>query len=175
MCNSELFPLIEEYQSGNMSHFEILYKVFEKLLFYYSKKLDYDDALQELNVFLVELLHQLSLDKFCIDESYGLKRYISASIKHKYIALSKLHQAYNSLFVEYCEQISFSDSDFEESLFLSDGLLLLSVRQRQIIVRKYICGYSDFEIAENLHISRQAVNRLKIRGLLILKKYFEEK
>lgn len=170
MCNVELYPLIYKYQKGNVTVFDAIYKVFENLIIHYSRHLPFEDTIQELNVFLVELLYQIPLDKFVPDESISLKKYISTSIRNKYISLSKQKQLQNSLFVEYCEDIAGYNPPFEDNLILSEVLLLLTKKQNQVIVYKYFYGYSDSEISTYLHISRQAVNRLKTRGLLELKK-----
>lgn len=82
-------------------------------------------------------------------------------------------QLQTSLCVEYCEDIAAYDPHFEDNLILSEFLLLLTKKQNQVIVYKYFYGYSDSEISTYLHISRQEVNRLKTRGLLELKKLFE--
>lgn len=173
MYNVELYPLISKYQKGDTTVFDTIYNVFEHLIIYYNRHLSFDDALQELNVFLVELLYQVPLDKFVPDESISLKKYIATSIRNKYIALSKQKQMQDSLFVEYCEGIAAYSAPFEDKLILSEVLLLLTEKQNQVIVYKYFYGYSDSEISAHLHISRQAVNRLKTRGLLELKRLLE--
>jgi len=174
MCDLKLISLIKEYQKGNMTDFDIIYGEFEKLIFSFSRKLDYSDTIQDLNLFFVELLYQISLDRFCNDESGALKKYIAVAIRNRYIALSKIQKIQNDLFTEYCEHLSAINQNFENNIVLLSGLSLLTHKQRRIIVDKYIYGYSDIEISESLHISRQAVNRLKTRGLLILKKYLED-
>ncbi|MGE5632228.1 MAG: sigma factor-like helix-turn-helix DNA-binding protein [Caulobacteraceae bacterium] len=45
----------------------------------------------------------------------------------------------------------------------------LSSLQKEIIRKRFLQGYSDSEIAQIFHISRQAVNRTKNRALLKLK------
>lgn len=160
-----------------MEHFEKIYEVFKKLILYYVRRLKRDeDAFQELNIFLIELLYQIPLDRFCIDQSCDLKNYIAVSIRNRYISYSKMKQIQETLFVDYCEQIAACEGeieDFENSMIIAQGLALLTKKQKLVINYKYTCGYSDAEISEELHISRQAVHRLKTRGLLILKEFLE--
>ena len=175
MYNVELIPLIEAYQQGNRQEFEKIYSVFEKLIAYYARRFQHDeDALQEFNVFLIEILYQIPLDRFCMDKSRGLQKYISVSIRNQYIFYSKCKQKNDAMFVGFCEPIAGYQSSEDQRLMLLEGLSLLPDKQKRVIVDKYVYGYSDAEIAENLHISRQAVNRLKSRGLSALKAFFEK-
>lgn len=93
MYNIELIPLIKDFQNGKHEQFDILYKAFEKLLIHYANQLKDDDLLQELSGFLVELLNIISLDKFNMDTSIDLQKYIAVSIRNKYISYSKEKQA----------------------------------------------------------------------------------
>ena len=43
-----------------------------------------------------------------------------------------------------------------------------------MLVKKFIEGYSDIEIADNLHISRQAVNKMQNKALKILRIYLTD-
>ena len=45
----------------------------------------------------------------------------------------------------------------------------LSKKQRDVIIYKYFMNFTDVEIAEVMGISRQAVNRIKNRGLETLR------
>lgn len=174
MYNIELIPLIKDFQNGNYEQFDILYKAFEKLLIHYANQLKDDDLLQELSGFLVELLNIISLDKFNMDTSIDLQKYIAVSIRNKYISYSKEKQAYNKFCVGFCEEIAADKGEieaFENNMFLSKGLSQLTKKQRQIIIYKYIYEYSDIEISQRLNISRQAVNRLKTRALISLRNF----
>ncbi len=176
MNNMELIPLIKGFQSGNREQFDSIYIVFEKLLYHYARLLKDEDLLQELNVFLIELINNISLDKFCADDSVDLKKYIAVSIRNKYISYSKAKQMHEALFVGFCEEIASDNdvsNDFESNMALFEGFSRLTKRQRQVIIYKYVYDYSDVEISKFLHISRQAVNRLKTRGLIILRDFLK--
>ena len=97
MCNSELYLLIQKYQSGDKSEFEKIFDVFKKLISLYSKRLNCDDTYQELCLFLINLLCIIKLDKFRPDDSIELQKYIAAAIRNRYIALSKQKQQYESV------------------------------------------------------------------------------
>lgn len=174
MCNKLIIKTAEEIKKHDMSHFGELYNVFEGLLRFYEKKLAYDDAGQELTLFFIELIYGLNTDKFKPDESDTLKRYIAVSIKNKYIALSKNNQRYVRFSNELYDNTGYYSIDPEIGISLSEGLRLLTERQRLAVAYRYIYGFSDVEIASMLEISRQAVNRLEARGLAVLKEYYSE-
>ena len=71
--------------------------------------------------------------------------------------------------------LSQDSSPFEERVELELLCGNLTERQKHILVLKYRYGYSDAELSEKLHITRQAVNRAKNRGLQELRKSHEEK
>lgn len=163
MENVLLKKLIINFRKGDMQAFTPIYSGFEKLIDYYSRKIGDEDSRQELIIFFIETLYNIELSNFCDDRTDRLNRYISVSIRNKYIYLSKKHQS------EMLNYTPFNDcyADFDDNIdkiFIKEILNRLSHKQRAIIVYKYIYGYSDVEISELFGISRQAVNRLKNRA-----------
>lgn len=150
-----------------MNSFPLIYDIFKNLILFYSSKIKDEDAQSELNLFFIELLYSIDLDRFPPDISDGLSRYIAVAIKNQYIKISKINQTYNSISINLFNEIAYYDKNHNCELF--DAIKILSPKQRAVIIFKYIYGYSDFEISVNLNISRQAVNRLKNRALSILK------
>ena len=63
---------------------------------------------------------------------------------------------------------------YENLLFFYELLKKLSIIQKRVIVYKYLEGYSDIEISKILKISRQAVNKLKNRGLENIRKNYRQ-
>lgn len=172
MFNKILIKTVKEIQNQDMSHFSELYGVFEKLLRFYEKKLGYDDAGQELTLFLLELLYGLDTDKFMPDDTESLKRYIAVSVRNQYILLSKRNQRYALTCNELYDNLGHYSVEPDDGITLAEGLKLLSERQRLAVAYRYIYGFSDVEIADMLSVSRQAVNRLESRGLAVLREYY---
>lgn len=174
MYNSLLKGLIEKFRKQDMNAFTLIYDEFKRLIYLYCGRLGDDDAVQEMTLFLIELLYGIELSRFKSDESDGLKRYIAVALKNKYIAIAKENQHYKSccgeLFEEYAQ-----NSLAPEQLLISEALECLTDKQRIIIVYKYIYCLSDCEISAITGISRQAVNRLKNRALHILKQFYFDK
>lgn len=171
MCNRELLSIVKEVKNKNMSRFEELLGSFEGLIYYFAGKLGFDDAAQELTVFLIELVYSMSTDCFLSDESEELNKYIAVCIRNRYILISKKCGKSASEENELRENVGFY-VDFENSIALKEGMSRLSMRQREAIILRYIYGFSDSQIAERLGITRQAVNRLERRGLKSLRDYF---
>ena len=172
MCNREIISIAKEIRNKDMSRFKELYEAFEGLIHHFELKLGYDDAGQELTVFLLDLICSFDLNRFFPNESQTLNRYIAVSVRNKYIALSKLQgrRALESGDLLDCVGRSV---DFDNSVALKEGMKLLNERQRAAVILRYIYGFSDAEIADRLGITRQAVNRLERKGLSILREYFE--
>ena len=61
MCNKELSAIIKEIKGQDMSRFGELYGVCDRLISFYAKKLGYEDAAQELTVFLLELIYEIDI------------------------------------------------------------------------------------------------------------------
>ncbi len=171
MENSQLLGLIKSFKRGDMSVFPQIYGEFEGLIKFYCSKSLNDDCLGELNLFFIELLYKIKPCELDFTHGNSLKRYIAVAIKHKYIKLQQQHLKYikeSSLYFENKDCGINSDN-----FVLADALSALTQKQRQIIVFKYIYGFSDAEISVFFNISRQAVNRTVNRGMDTLKKYYE--
>ena len=175
MKNILLKKYLTLFRNGEMEAFPVIYCEFEESILFYSKQSDSEDVRQELTLFLIELLYKLNPDSFSTDESDTLCRYISVALKHKYITLiknKKIRKKHNLSFGE----VTVSDGRcFEEEIDTYLMLHSLSKKQRKVIIYKYFLNFTDIEIAEMMGISRQAVNRIKNRGLEMLRfLYLEE-
>lgn len=88
-----LYDLIKYSGEGNEKATIEIIKKFSPLLNKYRKKLNYEYADTDLIIALIEIIGILSKrDKFFINKEGSLVNYISKSIKHKYIQLSKTHE-----------------------------------------------------------------------------------
>lgn len=174
MCNRCLKIKIKRFKNQDMAVFEQIYDEFKKLIMYYAVKLHYDDASSDLTLFFIELLYQMDLSRFKDDESDTISKYISVAIKNQYIALSAQNEQYIKVSNKLYDNLDGYFPNFEERFSLAESIKVLSRKQQAIIIYRYIYGYSDCEIALLLGITRQAVNRIKNRALLILKEFLLE-
>lgn len=166
MCKESLKVLIGDFKGGDMGAFPQIYSEFERLIYHYSRKLDSEDARQELTVFLIELLYKIDFGG-----NDGIKKYIAVCLRNKYIALSKQNQWRSALIDKLAVNCDTYYDFREDTVLLKELVSHLPIKQREVIVYRYIYNYSDIEIAEIMNISRQAVNRLKNRALCSLREY----
>lgn len=154
---------------------ELLIK-FKPAIQKFKRQLNYEEAETDLIISFIEIIYKINLEKLKKNDAV-LVKYIYSSLKNKKTDLLK--QRINH-FNEKVTLVELNDNieapqyiDNQDNLFICDILKGLPARQKSVIVDKFIKGYPDIEIAEKLNISRQAVNKLKNRGLENIKKEFE--
>ena len=166
-----VYNLINDAQHGSKNDMLILVEQFQPLIKKYSYRLRYDDAVGDVTLSFIEIIHRINLLGFVQDgKDYAIISYINRSIKNLYINLSMKNN--NNL----------CDLEFNEGVFVpskTEGLLTnielaemlseLTELQKEVILLKYYYGYSDSEIGKRLSISRQSVNRLKNRAITCIK------
>ncbi len=173
MCNKELIALISEYQAHDTRNFEKLFAVFENLIYSYGKKQADSDAVQDLSDFFVELLFKIRLSKFENNDSDSLQRHIAVCIRNEHNRMCKIWSEHLPLNEELIETLTENGICNEDRLFLKECLAALTALQRKVLLLRYVSGYSDSEIADLLHISRQAVGRLRSRAIESIRKKFK--
>ncbi len=170
MENSCLLSLLGKFRKGDMSVFPVIFSEFEGLIHHYARKSDAEDTAEELSVFFLELMYKLDISRFIGAKGDGLSRYIAVCLRNKYIAFSCQNENFKKVSRWAPSETTFAE-DFSKRTFLKDALKYLTPKQRTVITLKYIYDYSDAEIALNLNISRQAVNRIKNRAIEVLREY----
>lgn len=174
MCNLQLKPLIQKFKKQDMTVFPLIYEEFEKLIFLYSSKLGYEDALADMNLFFVELLYSINLSHFSCDKDIGIKRYIAVSLRNKYITLSIKADKIKKFSVPLYENSYGYCGEYDDKIALHQALKELTTKQKSVLIHRYVYGYSIAEISENYKITRQTVNDTKNRALDSLKDFFKE-
>lgn len=173
---SELYYLVNEAQQKNKNSLMEILEKFTPLIKKYSRKLNYDGSETDLIITLIETINAIPLSRTnIIKEDKYIVGYIATSIKNKYIFLSKKYSKIYEKEIELNLDIANNETSnsMEECILLRMLLDKLPKLQRNIIIQKFIKDFSDSEIANQLNISRQAVNRAKNRGLKNLQKYLQ--
>ena len=168
MEKSGLIFYVIEYQKGNAASFLQVLREFEGLIYHYKARSQIEDIYEELSAFLLELISKINPKEF---DDEGLRRYIAVSIGNRYIYLSKLQDKKRQKEIEMKWDLGYSPDLCEEAL-LGEVLNILTKRQKEVAVYKYIYFYNDTEISQRLNISRQAVNRINIRMTARLREYY---
>lgn len=174
MKNS-LYELVRESYLGNKEVTMILINKFNPLIKKYSRKLNYDGADTDLTIHLIEVLKAMPIENTNMKKDKYLLGYIGKSLRHKYIKLSKKYCSTYANELELNEEIlEISDNMNMESYIIVKNLLnKLPSLQERVLKDLFMKGYKVSEVAENLNVSRQAVNKTKNRALKNLKKYFQ--
>lgn len=154
---------------------------FDKLLKKYAKMLEYEDAYEDLRLFFIELIYYIKEKGIGRENDGSVVRYISTALKNKYIALSKkkkmeellsLHNLSDDQIV-VLEKISAAEDRTDISYYYPVRDCLTN-REREVMHLLINCGYTVNEIAEKYRISRQAVNKTKLRALNKTRKALRE-
>jgi RNA polymerase sigma factor (sigma-70 family) len=145
---------------------------FKPLIKKYSYLLNYSDAEQDLTLAFIEIIEKIPTQKFDKENAdFFILSYIKAAIQNRYIYLSK--NKYTGYLQEELKEDSLviNDSNTDDSLTISEALKQLTAQQKKVIILKYFYGYSDVEISNSLEITRQSVNKIKLRALEKLRNY----
>lgn len=172
MQNYLLKPLISKIKEQDMSVFFQIFEEFKRLISFYGNKLGYEDAVSELTLFFIELLYDVNLEKFPSDDGEELNKYIAVSIKNRYIALSMEREKSSKLESVLLEECCGITHKYDDSVCVSRGVSRLNDAQKFVFFYHFVYGFSIVEIADQLNISRQAVNKTKNQVISILRKEF---
>lgn len=156
-----------------------LLEMFDKLLKKYARLLGTEDAYEDFRLFFFELLNKLRGKNICSENDGYIVSYISKSIKNHYIALSKIRNSrredtFSDISGEqmiYIEHIAATADNVDISVYFPIDNNL-SEREKIILQLFFVDEYSVEEIANQLHISRQAVNQAKLRALKKIRKAY---
>lgn len=168
----ELYKSVLQIQNGDKEELMFVVKKFQPLIKKYKRKLNYEESETDLIIALIEIVLSLKLNNFTSYTDGALTKFIHNSISNKSIDLFRkfIHKK------EECElnfdiaDVSIKD-DLSDKIFIKELLSKLPNKQKFIIIEKYFKCKSDVEIAHNLNISRQSINRSKNEALKKLKYY----
>lgn len=151
---------------------------FEPLLGKYIRIMKYDeDFKSDIILAFIELIHKIDMSAFIKDvNDYVLIKYISTSVYHSYISLSKIK---NKTDKERSYSVTFEDNT-QGTLITYDtpvnDVILHEFLHDKLTDNEYMCieyivlqEYTSVEIASYLGITRQAVNQCKRRAIDKLK------
>lgn len=169
-----LYDLIKDAQNKNTDATLKVINKFSPLIKKYSRKLNYDGADSDLIICLIEIINKIPIIKNKNMANEGvLVSYISNSLYHKYIYLSKKYTQRLKMETTLNEEILNEQLliDIESEILLNTLLDNLPVLQRKILKECFFNNKTCSELAEELNVSRQSINQAKNRALNNLKKY----
>lgn len=159
---------IIKYRYEKKNYDKIL-NLFEDKLLYWENRLNSHEATSDLNYFLFTLVNSIDIDRF--DTDNDVYYYIKACIenKAKYIErnikkISKIEYfGYEEAFIQNIHDENWH-TDFS-NVELKCMLEKLNEREKMILYKRYYLQFTDAELAQELNISRQAVNKARKKAL----------
>lgn len=161
-------------QQGDAEAMEQLVTKFEPLLKKYSRKLFWEDALSDLTLAFLELIHGLQVEQLRCREDGALVNYLARSIYNAYLALLRdfFHQPKEVASLDDAtEALKYAVLSYEEPLEaqrffdLLDGCPSLTEKERFVLTQIYYGGHTAVEVAKAWSTSKQNINQIKQRGL----------
>lgn len=166
MHNNHIYTKIQKFKHGdNEALNEIIIQMMPLLKKSAHKThfMEYEDALQEYSISLIESIQKIQI----YDNDGQCLTYIKTCIKNKFCALYKKHctSIYDEISLESTDSIESPTNSFNDIDFWSDINHLIEQlptnSKKEIAKLSLIEGKSDLEIATQLNLSRQYVNRIK--------------
>ena len=168
MCYSLKQTILKAHGRDSDSMAELILR-FSPLIWKYKRYLGYDEAETDLVIALMEMIYHLSPSAIEHSGEGQLVKLIQTTIRNRAIDLHR-SQAFRARETALPEDYEPADPyPYFETIYFHDMLKDLTPRQRRIVEYKILHDFSDTEIGEILHISRQAVNRLYRRALAQLR------
>ncbi|MBO3444971.1 sigma factor-like helix-turn-helix DNA-binding protein [Clostridium sp. CCUG 7971] len=171
---NELCNLINLYKNGNS---ESLVKIIDKFkpIIYKLERYSYcEDLENELILSIIILLDEIQIKEEFLKEDKYVFSYIYKSIRNKYLKLNKRD------YKIYIKEIS-SDNFLEyngynymnSNIMFYDIIKNLTDTEKNIIIKIYLDNLSEADIAREMNISRQAINKQHKKALNKLRKVFD--
>jgi len=172
---SKVEDIFQKAQEGDKETLLMLIEQFMPLINKYKRKLDCDGSETDLLIKFIEIIKNGKTISITTDKQ--LIRYIKTCIRNEYIRLSKNQNKIqkSELLVLDANIPDKRDVYDEISIKTTVGRALnqLTSLQREIIIRSVINGEKEKDIARDLNISQQAVNKAKNKALKKLKNFFD--
>ncbi|WP_099191015.1 RNA polymerase sigma factor [Tepidibacter mesophilus] len=174
--NESIRALVKKSKDKDKEALTQIINKFKGTIKKFSKQLEYEEAEIDLIIGVIETIGKIKLSNLELKNEGAITNYIYNSIKNKRTELYRKHVKGISKELEINLEITEDKTNYqlEDKIFIDNLLNLLTDIQRIILVEKFLKGYSDLEISNKLHISRQAVNKSKNRALKRLKSYLEK-
>lgn len=176
--------LIRKAQLGDEVSLIELITSFENLLKKYARLLecyyDYDYAYSDLEFIFIKVIYKIPIEKdINMQNEYCILNYIKKSIHRAFISLKhKYIKIKNKEICEDEDKIIYMAGCIEkpiyEEIFIKELLDRLSHLQKKVIKDIFINDIPEKELARRMNVSKQAINRIKMRALNNLRNELRE-
>jgi len=181
-----LYQEILEAQRGDDEKLLQLLKQFQPLLSKNARRLGYEDAFDDLQVKLIEVIKYMKLEQFKNPENPYILNYLKRCIENHGIKLSQKQQADNSVPISsLLENIGEDGYTYlwHKLLYCTDEYpqlqndvfaKTLTPYESNIIRYFYVQSYTVKEIAKYYHVSPPAISQVKTNALKKLRKQVDK-
>lgn len=169
--------LIEDAQHSDQEASLKLVQIFLPCIKKYTRWMNYDeDFKSDMTLALIDLIQSIKLEKLKNSSDQVLISYISKSLYHQYIILSRNKKSLidHETSIDEIQTSALSLAHSTPTTY--EEIELKHILSKELTKKEYFCitkivleGYSAAEIATHLGISKQAVNQCKQRALYKLK------
>ena len=168
-----LYKLVKCARAGEAEAMEALVERFMPLLRKHARELGYEDALEDLILFLIETVPSIPLGRIGQENIGGLVRYIQAAVWHQLPKLRRRQREIMGYLEDLPLEVESPRSSLEEEVNFRLWLRPLTEKQKRIIQMSYLYQLSDQEIAGILRVSRQAVYKIRQSAIKKLRKEWQ--
>lgn len=168
---------IRNAQENSEEDMLLLIEKFRPLMVKYARKLDYEDAYDDIMLYFIKTIKSINLDKLTEQTDKIIISYINKCITHFYhkkipqivsrqkeVIMSELTQEQ-----QYYIEVKTAQAD-EINILDEYGLkYVLTEAERRLIYQVYVEGRSVAELARDQNRTRQAVNQQRIRAIRKIK------
>ena len=168
-----LYKLVKCARAGEAEAMEALVERFMPLLRKHARELGYEDALEDLILFLIETVPSIPLGRIGQENIGGLVRYIQAAVWHQLPKLRRHQREIMGYLEDLPLEVESPRSSLEEEVNFRLWLRPLTEKQKRIIQMSYLYQLSDQEIAGILRVSRQAVYKIRQSAIKKLRKEWQ--
>lgn len=159
---------VRAYKNGDKSAIEALLKQYEPLIKSYARNFgtrEMEDAEQELRIALYSAVEQIDQ----VDMEAKVVNYLVKAVKPRFIYLYGKHRKRIESETAILEDMDFEvhENAYEDMIFYTDMSEYSKKlpEQQRVILQGILTGKDDKEIAAELNVSRQYVNRIKKKML----------
>jgi DNA-directed RNA polymerase specialized sigma subunit len=168
-----LYEMVKRAKSGDEQSLEYLILKFDPIINSISRKLNMECAKTDMVIFFIKLIKGMNIENIKNLSDGALVKYVEISLRRKYIKMNnkdsiievELNDVFNSHNNEYTE--------IEFKIFLDEieNKKVINKKQNYVLLEKYFNQNTEQEIADELKISRQAVNKMNRLAIKNIREY----
>lgn len=167
---NKLGELVKLYKNGEKDVLVEIVDIFRPIINKYKRNSYYEDMDNELIVFIITVLNKMPIKEDLLNNEKYLFSYILKSLKNKYMRVNqKNYLRYKSELLS-CDALDYQGHEsLQSDVEFQDMIKHLSIREKDVLNKKYLYNLNESDIARELNTSRQYINKVHKNALNKLK------